>query len=291
MALEGILNLDKPRGLTAHEVVDRVRASAGLRRVGHAGTLDPMARGVLLVCVGRATRMAEYLVHLPKAYRARIHLGVVTDTYDAEGVVVAERPVEVERAAVEATLERFRGPILQVPPMYSAIKREGQPLYRLARRGMTVERRPRPVEVYRLELTEWAPPELVLEVSCSSGTYVRSLAHDLGQELGCGAHLADLVRLACGEFRLEDAIALDDVTPDRLPLLLLPPDVALRQYPALRLGEEAASAVRLGQTVTASLFEQEGALLARAYGPDGVFLAVMEYRPESGRWHPRKVFG
>ncbi len=285
--IDGILNLDKPQGLTSHDVVDRVRVVADQRRVGHAGTLDPMATGVLLVCLGRATRVTEYLMASPKVYRARVRLGVATDTYDAEGEVVEERPVEVGRGAVEAALQRFRGRILQVPPMYSALKRGGQPLHRLARRGITVEREPRPVEIHRLQLAAWQPPEFTLEMACSSGTYVRSLAHDLGQVLECGAHLAGLVRLASGDFTLEDAVPLAEVTRERLPSLLRPLDAALRRYPAVHLDAAAALAVRSGRAVAAP---PPGASLARAYGPDGSFLAVVEYRPRDGVWQPRKVF-
>jgi tRNA pseudouridine55 synthase len=288
--LDGILNLDKPHSLTSHDVVNRVRAAAGQRRVGHAGTLDPMATGVLLVCLGRATRVAEYLMASPKVYRARVRLGIATDTYDAEGMVVAEQPVKASRAAVEAALEQFRGHILQVPPMYSALKHGGQRLYKLARQGVTVEREPRPVEINKLQLTAWESPELTLEATCSPGTYVRSLAHDLGQALGCGAHLAGLVRLASGDFRLEDAVALDELTRERLPSLLLPLDAALRRYPAFHLDEEQASAVRAGRAVT-GYPPEEKEILARAYGPGGAFLAVLEYRPEREVWHPRKVFG
>ncbi len=293
--MDGILNLNKPRGLTSHDVVARVRSITRQREVGHAGTLDPMATGVLLLCLGRATRLAEYLMDSPKLYRARIRLGVTTDTDDAEGAVIAEKPVVVDRAAVEAVLERFRGPILQVPPMYSALKRDGQPLYRLARQGQRVEREPRPVEIYRLDLTLWEPPELTLEVLCSPGTYIRALARDLGEALGCGAHLTGLVRLASGDFRLEDAAELDALTPERLPELLLPPDAALRRYPALFLDAAQARAVRHGRDIPAVLLAddrkagQRDAPLARAYGPDGRLLAVLEYRPDRSVWHPRKV--
>lgn len=287
--MDGVLNIDKPPRLTSHDVVERVRAVARMRRVGHAGTLDPMATGVLLLCLGSATRLAEYLIRSPKHYRARVRLGVVTDTYDAQGRALEERPVAVDRATAESALERFRGCIEQVPPMYSALKRDGKPLYRLARRGVTVERRPRSVEVYRLELTAWDPPELTLEAVCSSGTYMRSLAHDLGQVLGCGAHLAGLVRLASGDFRLEDAVALEEVTVERLPGLLLPLDAAVRRYPALHLTPEQALAVGAGQMVAGPPPSGE-ARLARAYGPDGTFLAMLEYRPGAGAWHPCKVF-
>ncbi|MGB9776288.1 MAG: tRNA pseudouridine(55) synthase TruB [Anaerolineae bacterium] len=287
--MDGILNLNKPRGLTSHDVVERVRAVARQREVGHAGTLDPMATGVLLLCLGRATRLAEYLMDSPKLYRARVRLGVITDTDDAEGIVIAERPVEVDRMAVETALERFRGPILQIPPMYSALKRDGQPLYRLARRGQTVEREPRPVEIYRLDLTDWEPPELTLEVLCSPGTYIRALARDLGEALGCGAHLTGLIRLASGDFRLEDAAELDALTPERLPDLLLPPDAALQQYPALYMSDAEARAVRHGRDIPASPQDSATAMLARAYGPDGRLLAVLEYHPDRDVWHPRKV--
>ncbi|MCX7854458.1 MAG: tRNA pseudouridine(55) synthase TruB [Anaerolineae bacterium] len=293
--MDGILNLNKPRGLTSHDVVARVRAVAQQREVGHAGTLDPMATGVLLLCLGRATRLAEYLMDSPKLYRARVRLGVTTDTDDAEGTVIAEKPVSVDRMAVEAALGQFRGPILQVPPMYSALKRDGRPLYRLARQGQMVEREPRPVEIYRLDLTAWEPPELTLEVLCSPGTYIRALARDLGEALGCGAHLTGLIRLASGDFRLEDAVELEALTPESLPGFLLPLDTALWQYPALYLNEAEARAVRHGRDIPASSFavspkaRRRGVQLARAYGPDDRLLAVLEYRPDQDVWHPRKV--
>lgn len=287
--MDGILNINKPRGLTSRDVVARVRVIARQREVGHAGTLDPMATGVLLLCLGQATRLAEYLINSLKAYRARVRLGTITDTDDAEGNVVAERPVDVDRATVKAALDRFRGHILQVPPMYSALKRGGKPLYRLARQGVTVEREARPVEIYRLELTDWSPQELTLEVLCSPGTYIRALARDLGEALGCGAHLMALVRLSSGDFRLEDAVELDALTPERLPNLLLPPDSALRNHPALHLTADEARAVCYGQDIPRPPVVGEPPPLARAYGPDGRFLAVMEYRPEKGLWHPKKV--
>jgi len=256
--------------------------------VGHAGTLDPQAGGVLLICLGQATRVSEYLMGSPKLYRARVLLGRVTETCDIEGAVLEERLVEVDRAAVEAALARFRGPILQTPPMYSAVHHEGERLYRLARRGVTVERTPRPVEIYHLELVAWQPPEIELDVTCSPGTYIRSLAHDLGLALGCGACLAGLTRLASGDFRLEEAVPLDELTAERLPSLLYPLDAALRRFPVIRLAEAAARAVCAGQPVTALSPEGE-AMLARAYSPAGELLAVVEYR--AGAWWPHKVFG
>jgi tRNA pseudouridine55 synthase len=253
---DGILNLDKPRGPTSHDVVDHVRALTGIRRVGHAGTLDPLATGVLLVCMGRATRVAEYLMAGQKAYRARVRLGIATDTYDAEGQVTAEAPVEVSRAQVEAALARFRGTITQVPPVYSALKYKGTPLHRLARRGVKPERLPlkaRQVEIFRLELTAWEPLACTLEVTCSPGTYVRALAHDLGQALGCGAHLAGLARLSSGEFRLEDAVTLEEfaqaIAEGRWLDLLYPIDAALTGFPALYVDADAARRVCSGRAI------------------------------------------
>ena len=291
---DGILNLDKPHGPTSHDVVARVRALTGVRRVGHAGTLDPLATGVLLVCIGRATRVSEYLMAGQKTYRARVRLGITTDTYDAEGQITAEAPVEVTCAQVEAALTRFRGKITQVPPMYSAVKHEGTPLHRLARRGIEVKRESRQVDISRLELTDWEPPQCTLEIVCSPGTYVRALAHDLGQALGCGACLVGLVRLASGDFRLEEAVALEEFTQaageDRWPDLLHPMDAALTRFPALRLDAHSARRLCSGQAVAVPSKESREANMARAYGPDGTFLALATYDAATGAWRPHKVF-
>jgi tRNA pseudouridine55 synthase len=299
--IDGILNLNKPRGPTSHDIVDRVRALTGIRRVGHAGTLDPLATGVLLVCIGRATRVAEYLVAGRKVYRACVRLGVATDTYDAEGQVVSEVKgvPKVNRDRIEAELTYFQGTISQVPPMYSAIKHKGTPLHRLARRGITVRREPRQVEIFRLELTAWEPPDCTLEIECSPGTYVRSLAHDLGQALACGAHLTSLTRLASGEFRQKDSISPEEfaqaVSEDRWPNLLHPIDAALTHLPNLRLDAQAAQKICSGQPIdliqSIPLEEKGGSTwMARAYGPDDTFLALIKYDGDSGVWRPHKVF-
>jgi len=178
--ISGILNLDKPAGMTSHDVVVHVRRLLGVRKVGHAGTLDPMATGVLLICLGQATRVAEYLMRSDKVYRAEIRLGVATDTHDAEGKVIKTTQVTVGEGEVREALASFVGQIEQVPPMYSALKRQGVPLYKLARRGIVVERKPRTVKIHQIKLLDWSPPLVTIEVTCSPGTYIRALARDLG---------------------------------------------------------------------------------------------------------------
>jgi tRNA pseudouridine55 synthase len=270
---------------------------AGQRKVGHAGTLDPMATGVLLLCLGQATRVAEYLMVGRKHYRATVVLGSTTDTYDAEGTVVTSGGrVDWSRAQIETALAAFVGRLEQVPPIYSALKRDGQPLYKLARQGKSVEIEPRPIEIDEIALLDWTSPHLTIEVSCSPGTYVRSLAHDLGQELGSGAHLGALVRLGSGHFCLEGAVSLDRLEEafrhgqeDRY---LLPMDEALLDWPALILGRDDTRRVAQGQAVQGDAADADGeeALQGRAYSTDGDFLAIMTYDPDGGWWRPRKVF-
>lgn len=285
--MEGFLNIDKPSGLTSHDVVNRVRRAAGLRRVGHAGTLDPLATGVLIVGLGRATRLLEYVVGQPKAYLATARLGQTTTTYDADGALLEIRPVTVGRADMEAALAPLRGAIAQTPPMYSAVKQAGQPLYALARQGIAVQRAPRQVMIYRLELGEQRGAEVMLWIDCSAGAYVRSLVHDWGQTLGCGAHVTALRRLRVGEFSAESALPLDQLTPDNLARYRLPLDAAIRHLPALTVDAHAAHALRLGQPIPASE-EQPAGPLARAYSPAGDFIGVLT--GQAGRWQPHKIF-
>lgn len=292
----GILNVDKPLGQTSHDVVERIRELTAVRRVGHAGTLDPLATGVLLVCVGRAaTRVTEFLMGERKIYRTDMRLGITTDTFDAEGEVMTESAVEVVRDDVEDALGKFRGSIEQTPPMYSAVKHKGKPLYRLARRGVEVERAPRRVEIYSLELTAWDPPTCTLEVACSAGTYVRTLVHDLGQELGCGAYVTALTRLASGGFRREDAVTLDRFArvarAGRWSELLCPIDEALAgQFRALHLGADAARRLCSGQAIETEDGTAEDEALVRVYGPRGRFLALASFDAADEVWRPRKVF-
>jgi tRNA pseudouridine55 synthase len=211
-SMDGILCVDKPPKTSSQQAVTRVKRALGVGKAGHAGTLDPDATGVLLVCLGRATRLFDALQAHDKEYIASVTLGESTDTYDASGRVTMRSEVpDFSRAELEAVLDRFRGEIEQVPPMFSALKRQGTPLYALARRGQVVERAPRRVTVHALDLLEASAAELRVRVVCSKGTYVRSLVHDLGQALACGAHLAALVRTRSGPFRLDDAVPLVEV--------------------------------------------------------------------------------
>lgn len=291
--MNGFLNIHKPAGLTSHDVVARVRRLVGRGvKVGHAGTLDPAATGVLPVALGRATRLIEYLADARKGYRALVLLGVTTTTDDAAGEVLEQRPVPpLDVATLEAALEPFRGAIMQVPPMYSALHHEGQRLYDLARAGKTVERAPRPVTIDRLEITtlrlDAEPPEIGIEIACSKGTYIRALARDLGAALGCGAHLAALERTFVGSFTLEQATPLVvlEANPALLTQVLLPSETAVADWPQVTLDEREHQRVRNGLPLTLTGVPGDQ---ARAHAADGVLVALL--RRVGAEWRPDKVF-
>lgn len=283
--VEGLLNIDKPPGLTSHDIVARVRRLTRVSRVGHAGTLDPQATGVLLIGLGHGTKLTQFLHECPKTYRAALRLGVRTDSYDAVGKVVEVRPVDGPRQdQVEAVLERFRGEIEQVPPMFSALKRQGQRLYTLARQGVDVERQPRRVRIFRLALLDLSAGTLRVEVECSSGTYIRVLADDVGTQLGCGAHLSELVRTAIGPFTLEGALTLsaleEAVRQGHWHQHIHALSEAVKGFPSVVITCAAASALANGTAParqgvseligtfaageTVAILDQNGALLAMA---------------------------
>ena len=295
VAPRGILLVDKPTGPTSHDLVAAVRRGARLKRVGHAGTLDPLATGLLVICLGAATRLSEYLAGKDKRYTATIRLGQTTDTYDAQGEVLSESVALPDQPAFAAALARFAGAQQQVPPAYSAIKRGGQKAYDLARRGEEVVLEPRAVHFYALALVDWQPPLAVVEVHCSAGTYIRSLAHDLGQALGCGAHLAALRRTASGALRVEDAVPLATLqaafAAGDWAHYLRPPDAAVPDWPAVRLDVAGCARVERGQSVPLDpAIAAASGKLARAYNPAGEFFAVLRAEPEAGVWRPDKVF-
>jgi tRNA pseudouridine55 synthase len=285
LSIDGILNINKPAGKTSFEVVALVRRLSGERRVGHGGTLDPEATGVLPIGLGRGTRVTAFLAEESKVYQAQVELGTATDTYDASGKITCTGDVStVTREQVEAALASFRGLIEQIPPLYSALKYQGQPLYRLARAGIEVPRPPRKVNIFRLELLHFELPLLTLEVTCSKGTYIRSLAHDLGQALGCGAHLKSLVRLKSGPFHLSEAVSLpqlEDAFRHRYwQLLLHPLDVVLLRLMAIIVGEENERAIVNGRPLllpggNAGPSQGRAGELYRAYSRDGRLIALL----------------
>ncbi len=289
----GLILLDKPSGPTSHDMVMTVRRGAAEKHVGHAGTLDPLATGLLVICLGAATRLSDYLRDKDKRYRARVRLGQSTNTYDADGEIVSESRLLPERAAVEAALERFRGVIQQRPPAFSAIKRGGRKAYELARAGQAVELEARPVQIHALALADWQPPDFTLEVHCASGTYIRSLAHDLGQLLGCGAHLTALRRTASGQFDVSEAVALEALQAafalgrEAWQPYLRPADTAVADWPAVRLSTEDAARIVHGQPVPCAAALSEH---ARAYNPAGEFFAILRLDPTKNAWRPLKVF-
>ncbi|MFH1086229.1 MAG: tRNA pseudouridine(55) synthase TruB [Chloroflexota bacterium] len=288
----GVLNVNKPGGWTSHDVVAKLRRIVGQRRMGHAGTLDPLATGVLLVCLGRATRVTDYLADAAKTYEATLRLGLSTDTWDADGEIVAEWPVPAFGLdELEAALAPFRGPIAQVPPIYSALKRDGQPLYRLARKGIEVNLAPRPVEIYRLQVVAWQSPDLTLAICCSKGTYVRSLANDLGAALGTGAHVAALSRTAVGPFTLADAASLaaliDPAAPQAWQRHLLPLERALAHLPRVEVDAEAAQRLRVGAAVPLDLPPDPAPRWA--YDDSGRLIAIVQPSAAPGLWRPVKV--
>ncbi len=244
--VEGVVNLYKPPGITSHDAVKKVQRMTGARKAGHAGTLDPSAEGVLLVCLGRATRITEYLMGLTKVYTLKFVPGISTDTFDSEGRVLERRPVpDIEAGDLERLLERFIGEIEQVPPAYSALKKGGVPLYRLARRGEKVELKPRMVRIYSIKLLDFSRTEVSLEVECSKGTYIRSLVNDIGRAMGCGATLTWLRRDRVGRFSCKDAQGFEDIAGGRVEVIEM--SEALSHLPVLELDEQEAEMAGHGQ--------------------------------------------
>ncbi|MDQ2799328.1 MAG: tRNA pseudouridine(55) synthase TruB [Armatimonadota bacterium] len=289
-ALNGVLNIDKPAGMTSHDVVGRIRRTARLKRVGHAGTLDPDATGVLLVCLGMATRISDFLADEGKEYRATLALGVTTTTEDASGEVVTRADARhITESDLAEILPRFLGDISQIPPMVSAVHHEGKRLYELARAGLTVERAARTIRIDSLRLLDFTPGELAcatLDVACGKGTYIRTLCADLGAALGVGGHMAALRRTRVGAFRVEAATPLDALTEEYLPGLLVSPANALDRLPMHRAETEAdEDAIRHGRSLASHLSPET---IARILDMQGVLLALG--RADGEHLRPFKVF-
>lgn len=279
--MNGILLIDKPRDWTSHDVVGKLRGILRERRIGHSGTLDPMATGLLVVFIGRATRAVEFAEAHEKEYHAGLRLGMVTDTQDVTGTVLEQCDCSVTREELEAVLPRFRGEIQQIPPMYSAIKVQGKKLYEIARKGGEVERKPRPVTISKLEVTGEEHGDYLLDVVCSKGTYIRTLCHDIGGALGVGGTMSALRRVRAGQFSLENAYTLEQVQQaadaGRTEELLLPVDALFSEYPAVALTAKGEKRCRVGNDYPVP--ETAGGI-CRVYGGDGAFLALA--RAEQG---------
>ena len=267
-ALHGVLLLDKPLGWSSNDALQKTKGMLRAEKGGHTGTLDPLATGLLPLCFGAATKFAQVSLDADKRYRATLHLGRTTTTGDREGELVDERPVACDRAAIEAACARFTGRIGQRPPMHSALKHQGKALYEYARAGVEVERPLREVDIHRLDVVDWQPPMLVIDVSCSKGTYIRTLAEDIGQQLGCGAHLAALRRTGAGTLDVADAITVDQVQQldeAERAALLRPVDVLLQTWPAVALAEAEAARFLTGLR---RRIDAADAPAVRVYGPD-----------------------
>jgi tRNA pseudouridine55 synthase len=308
--MDGIFNINKPSGSTSFGIVSLIKRISGERRVGHAGTLDPTATGVLPVCLGQGTRITEFLVDTTKTYRAEIELGISTDTYDASGRVTQQcNPAGIGRAQLDSALGSFSGLIEQRPPLYSALKYQGVSLYKLARAGIAIEPRSRLVRIYHLELIDWQPPKVTVEIVCGKGTYIRSLAHDLGQVLGCGACLKSLSRLRCGPFDIGDAISLQQLERafrcGYWQQLIYAVDSVLSHWTAMVVGDDEERNVRNGRPIVLhginpqsessnsrcrTVDRSSAVSRCRAYARDGTFLGVLCFNSEKGEWRPQKVF-
>ncbi len=293
--MDGIANINKPPGLTSHDVVARVRRITGQKKVGHAGTLDPLATGVLPVVLGKATRLVEYLADADKAYHATLVLGATSDTYDREGTITpTPGAVMPSLREVEEALVMFRGEIEQLPPMYSAIKVGGKKLYELARSGTEIEREPRRVTIRTLELEAYEPPVARIFVECSKGTYIRSLAYDLGAALGTGAYMNELVRTQHGPFTIESAITLEEleksVQEDSWQSSLYPPEYILQDWPSHTATLAEEHDIVQGKLIQLPPPEQGERMQLAAKTPSGDLLAILYWNIDKGAWQPKKVF-
>lgn len=290
--VSGVLVVDKPTGMTSHDVVQVVRRGTGIRRVGHTGTLDPRASGVLVILLGPAVRMSEFVSASDKRYQATIRVGSSTDTYDSEGTITNHTSgIDVSEEQFNEILQQFTGEIEQVPPPYSAVKVKGRKAYEMARRGEEVELKPRIINVYSLEVLEWDPPECVIDVYCSSGTYVRSLANDIGKALGTGAYLVGLRRTKSGRFTLRDAVPLrilrEAFEAGDWYNNLIPAAEALADWPMVELDADQMEFVRHGHRIPA---ESGQTGWARGVSEQGDLVALMEVDEDTLEWQPRKVF-
>ncbi|MGI9317301.1 MAG: tRNA pseudouridine(55) synthase TruB [bacterium] len=289
--VNGMLLLDKPEGCSSNQALQKAKFLLNARKAGHTGSLDPIATGLLPLCFGETTKISSLFLNADKTYRVEIKLGVSTETGDREGKILEKKAVDVDQPQIEKVLDCYRGHFNQIPPMYSALKKNGQPLYKLARQGITLEREARPVCVYSLVMEAFAGDLLTLTVSCSRGFYIRTLAEDIGQDLGCGAHVESLRRIRVGDFSIEQAVTLEQlqaiVTPAQRENILLPTDRGLAHLPEIRIPDNLAQYIKLGQSVRAAQGITPG--LVRLYAETSGFIGLAEVT-EDYRLAPRRLF-
>jgi len=285
--VHGVVLLDKPSGMSSNQALQKVKNLFHARKAGHTGSLDPLATGLLPMCLGQATKVSEYLLGSDKKYTTVVKLGQTTDTLDREGKLIESKAVNVTDADIQAALSQFRGDIKQVPPMYSALKKDGQPLYKLARKGEIIDRPARDMTVYSLTAERIDHELLRLNVHCSSGFYIRSLAHDLGQVLGCGAHVDELRRTDISSLSVEQALSLDELSPANAQSNLLPIDSLLAEMPVIEISDAQSLSLLQGRKTLANGLTTEQ--LSRFYKPDGQLFAVGEVT-ELGELKTHKIF-
>lgn len=297
--MDGILNVYKEKGFTSHDVVAKLRGILKMRRIGHTGTLDPDAEGVLPVCLGKATKLCELLTDKEKAYRAVMKLGVVTDTQDMSGAVLEETPVSVTEEEVLSAIRSFVGEYDQIPPMYSALKVNGKKLYELARAGQVIEREPRRIQIISITVDEINLPYVTMTVACSKGTYIRTLCHDIGQKLGCGAAMEKLLRVKSGQFYLEDSMTLVEISrrteENTLEECLIRPDSLFAHYPALTVKASGEKLLYNGNPMPLDMLDEieclpENGAMARIYDMKGEFIGVYCFQTEREWYKPKTLF-
>lgn len=293
--MDGIIAVRKEKGYTSHDVVAKLRGILHMKKIGHTGTLDPDAEGVLPVVLGKATKLAEFLTDKDKTYEAVLHLGLETDTQDMTGRVLKKLPVSVTEEQVRAAVSSFLGEQQQIPPMYSALKVNGRKLYEIAREGKTVERKPRTVFFHSIEIQDMELPLVKISVTCSRGTYIRTLCHDIGKKLGCGACMEELVRTRSGQFRLEDSLTLEEIREHQeqgdLDRYVMKIGDVLEEYPILLCSCEMDRLLLNGNSLDGDMFEKEYHTgWVRMCTSSGAFIGLYQWNPDEGRYCPVKMF-
>jgi tRNA pseudouridine55 synthase len=295
MSINGILNINKPEGKTSFQIVALVRHLSAEKHVGHIGTLDPLARGVLPICIGAATKIIQFIDDNNKTYQADIELGVSTDTYDREGTIVSRKEIgDLNLKQIEDVLASFEGVLEQIPPRYSALKYQGKRYYELARADIPFQPKSRKVEIYKITINSVQLPVISITIECGKGTYIRSLAHDIGEVLHCGAHLKNLNRLRSGIFHIEDSIPYQDIgrifKEGKWDDVLYPVDKPLETWRKVTLTESDELAIKTGNSISLNIDIESNSDYIRAHNGSGKCIALLQYITEQKLWHPKKVF-